>query len=105
MRRVNRTLLHRGKVIFENEGVGVSRIANAVRSRIARAKIAVRIERRTFIRNERGHLALPWTVHAMWRNKYPLLRQRVVSAMRFLLQIQHKPTYVVAKQPSVAVHT
>src|SRR5262245_48357073 len=86
---IDRGFRHRWKVIFENEGAFVRRIANAISSWVPRTEIAVWIEGRTVVDSWSGHFALPWAIHASRRNEHPFSCERVVSAMGFLLQIQH----------------
>src|SRR4029079_7515201 len=80
--------LERRKVIFENEGSGVSRIKYPSRPGISRAKIAGGVIFGLAFGRNLLDLPLPRPTGAMWGNQHSLVGEGVQSAMRIFSKLQ-----------------
>ena len=80
--------LQRGKVIVEDERVGIPRINDSASPGISRTEIAGRVIFRLFVNGNVLELPLPGSACPMRRNQHPLVGKRVQSAMRIFSKLQ-----------------
>jgi hypothetical protein len=71
-----------GKVVVEDEGLNVGRIAHVTRSLVARAEIAGGIVDQVVLSERLLEHSSPGAGRAMWRDQHPLSSEQIQAAVR-----------------------